>query len=294
MPYLSVTQGKLCSCYQDQPSLSERLDCLEVDSSPCAGDMHTSCGGPKMMELRSVNRINKEGCIDGCVGIANAYCGTCPYDDALQCCLCMNTSPWLGHGVGCQAAWFTSAIVAVGTDTAPGSRSPQDRWTFECPSLGMLVGIGFPDPQATGDTDEHVQPPTFLKCNLHTSQPAFSMVSGLRDQWTAEPVTAVGEVTACPAGAVVTGLFDKSGTLQTVELLLCAPLADGMLVSDLCYNMPTKSGGQPDIKPIEPEFHNQCTLVSGEAWAVVGLIIDADESGTWIAALRCCRINTVH
>ena len=164
---------------------------------------------------------------------------------------------------------------------------------MECPSLGMLVGIRFPLRQTSDDEEEHVQPPIALKCHLHTSQAAISMVSAVRGQWTAEPVTADGEVAACPAGSVVTGLFDQSGALQTVELLLCAPVADGVLVSDRCYNLPTEPSRKKEKRSAEREAPNQCYLEPGEAWAVVGLSISTDSAGSWVAALRCCRIDAV-
>ena len=156
----------------------------------------------------------------------------------------------------------------------------------------MLVGIRFPLRQ-TDDEEEHVQPPTALKCHLHTSRAAISMVSAVRSQWTAEAVTADGGVTVCPAGSVITGLSDQSGALRTVELLLCAPLADGMLVSDRCYNLPTKPPGKKGDKNIQRQAANQCYLEQGRAWAVVGLSISTDSAGSWVAALRCCRIDAL-
>ena len=136
-----------------------------------------------------------------------------------------------------------------------------------------------------------MKPPSALKCNLHTGEPGISLVSPARDQWTAEPVGAAREVAACPPDAVVTGLYDTSGSLQTVELLLCAPLVDGRIVSDLCYDLPTGPDSMRGTPSTESEDTSQCRLVSGEAWAVVGLAIDTDGTSTWVAALRCCRID---
>ena len=123
-------------------------------------------------------------------------------------------------------------------------------------------------------------------------------MSPLRDQWTAEPVTSAGEVSTCPAGAVVTGLFDQSGTLETIELLLCAPLAGGARVSDHCYNLPTAAENRDSYyrdstsTPAETEGRSQCQLELDQAWAVVGISVNTDGSSYWVESLRCCRIDT--
>ncbi|KAF0313350.1 hypothetical protein FJT64_016102 [Amphibalanus amphitrite] len=155
---------------------------------------------------------------------------------------------------------------------------------------GMASTEGSAATDGSGE-EQHVEPPTGLKCNLHTDGAAVSLVSDARDRWTAAPVSAAGEVSVCPADTVVTGLFDTSGRLETVELLLCAPLVDGMLVSDRCYNLPTKPNSGWGTQTAEAEGSSQCHLVAGEAWAVVGLAINTDGTDTWVGALRCCRVD---
>ena len=303
MPYFSLAQGTRCNCYRGDPSTPEHLDCLQANSSPCAGDATSSCGGPDMMDLYVTAQIRHRRCTNDCADLANAYCGTCRRDgEDRPCCLCESGIPYLGAGLGCRNAWFKTVEPTVPASNAPGPQSPQELWAYECPGLSMLVGLNFPSSRtrsrskrSTSEEEQHVEPPNALKCNVHTNE-GISMVSALRDQRTAVPVTAVGEVTVCPARAVVTGLFDESGTLQTVELLLCAPLADDMVVSDLCYNLPTRSGGRDYSRGSttpETEGRSQCHLVTGEVWAVVGLAINTDGSSSWVETLRCCLIYAV-